>query len=207
MTRTRQLVPVLPGVYAHPSVATTPEIRLRAVGWWDPDAILVEAAAARVSYWPGVPMSQVICAVRNRRPPQAGFVFVRRAIPPELIVERRRLRHTRPALTALDLCVETEGGAIDEVLRSRAATLEHLHAAMALIPDRAGNGRRRLLLESRARPWSAAERRMHRLLREAGITGWDGNQPVMIDGGNHSDCALDARSLTMTRQSTAWLGG
>lgn len=185
LTRTHQLVPVLRGVYAHPSVATTLEIRLQAVGWWDPDAILVGAAAARVSYWPGVPMSLVTCAVRNRRPPQPGFVFMRRAIPPELVVERRRLRYTRPALTALDLCVETDGGAIDEVLRSRAATLEHLQAAMALIPDRAGNrARRRHLLESRARPWSAPERRMHRLLREARITGWDANRPVMIDSGN-----------------------
>jgi len=51
------------------------------------------------------------------------------------------------------------------------------------MPARVGNlERRRLLVESRARPWSAAERRLHRLLWQARITGWDGNQPVVIDG-------------------------
>lgn len=183
LLRTGQLVPVLPGVYAPPSQAGTAETRIRAVGWWDRDAILTGAAAARVSFWAGLDVPVVTCAVRHERAPQAGYAFVRRAVPPELVVERFRLRYTRPALTALDLCIETDGEAIDQVLRSRAATLDHLHQAMALMPARIGNlQRRRLLVESRARPWSAAERRLHRLLWRAGITGWDGNQPVVIDG-------------------------
>ena len=47
---------------------------------------------------------------------------------------------------------------------------------------RGNTERRRLLLESRDEPWSAAERRFHRLLREGGITGWKANVGVEIDG-------------------------
>jgi very-short-patch-repair endonuclease len=48
--------------------------------------------------------------------------------------------------------------------------------ALELSPYRDGNAlRRRLLLDSRDEPWSAAERLCHRLLREAGITGWRAN--------------------------------
>jgi very-short-patch-repair endonuclease len=183
LKRNGQLVPVLPGVYTVPARINLIDTRIKAVGWWDRDAVLTDAAAARVSYWPDIEVPVIVCAVRHERTPQPGYAFVRRVVPPELIIERRRLRYTRPALTALDLCVETNGGSIDQVLRTRTATLDHLHEVMALTPARVGNReRRRLLLESRARPWSAAERSLHRLLWRAEITGWDGNRPVVIDG-------------------------
>jgi very-short-patch-repair endonuclease len=54
---------------------------------------------------------------------------------------------------------------------------------MALTRDRVGNReRRQLLLDSRAQPWSGAERKFHRLLRTARITGWTGNRSLLIDG-------------------------
>jgi very-short-patch-repair endonuclease len=72
------------------------------------------------------------------------------------------------------------------LLRSRQATLQHLHEALAATPYRRGNLQRRLLvLESRANPWSPPERLAHRLLRDAGITGWVGNLRVMICGHSY----------------------
>ena len=54
---------------------------------------------------------------------------------------------------------------------------------MDLTSARVGNPtRRQLLLDSRAEPWSKAERRFHRLLRTAGITGWEANKPVVLRG-------------------------
>jgi very-short-patch-repair endonuclease len=38
------------------------------------------------------------------------------------------------------------------------------------------------LIDSRSEPWSAAERLGHRLLRAAGIKGWESNLPVHTDG-------------------------
>jgi very-short-patch-repair endonuclease len=199
LKRRGELTAVLPGVYTHPSLAATPEIRIRAVGWWDRDAVLTGAAAARISFWPNVSVPLVTCAVRSRRPPQPGYAFERRSVPPWLVVEQGRLRLTRAELTALDLCVETDGGSIDEVLRTRAATLGQLHEAMALTRNRLSNPQRRqLLLESRAAPWSVAERKLHRLLRSAGIIGWTANPEMVIEGQEvHPDVLFDAERLVI----------
>ena len=79
-----------------------------------------------------------------------GFRFDRRRVPPELVHERHGLRMTVPALTALDLCAELGGDAIDQALRTRTATLEGLHRALELTGHRRGNqDRRALLLDSR----------------------------------------------------------
>lgn len=194
LKRTGRLVAVLPGVYTHPELAGSTSIRLRAVSLWDRDAVLTGAAAARVSFWPTIKVPVITCAVSNRRPSQPGYCFERRVLPYQLIAEQGRLRFTQPELTALDLCVETDGESIDQVLGERAATLNQLHQAMALTGDRVGNaGRRQLLLDSRDKPWSAAERRLHRLLREAGITGWKGNEAVCIDGRKVHPDVLFAR--------------
>ena len=91
------------------------------------------------------------------------------------------LRCTSPALTALDLCATVGGDGIDQALRARATTLAQLHRAMELTAARVGNRvKRQLLLDSRAEPWSKAERLFHSLLRDAGITGWRANRPVVL---------------------------
>lgn len=183
LVRRRALVPVLPGVFAGPQDVIDADIRLRALAIRMPEAILVGSAAARLSYWPTLSCDVVECAVGSFRSPQAGFRFTRRAVPPELICERGEVRFTDPALTALDLCATRQGDGIDEALRARATTLDRLHEALRLTANRRGNSeRRRLLLDSRDEPWSAAERRFHRLLREAGITGWKANVAVDVDG-------------------------
>jgi very-short-patch-repair endonuclease len=53
---------------------------------------------------------------------------------------------------------------------------------MELTAARVGNRtKRQLLLDSRAEPWSAPERLFHRLLRDAGITGWQANRAVIVN--------------------------
>jgi very-short-patch-repair endonuclease len=50
-----------------------------------------------------------------------------------------------------------------------------------LTPRRAGNRARwQLLLDSRAEPWSRAEREAHRVYRRSGITGWVTNHKVVL---------------------------
>ena len=183
------LVRVLPGVYAASDQAASLQTRVRALRCFDRDAILTGAIAARLSFWPELRVEAIECAVRHSRSPQPGYRFSRRQIPPELVVRRGGIRYTSPALTALDLCARLGGEAIDQALRSRATTLALLHRAMELTAARAGNQtRRQLLLDSRDEPWSEAERLFHRLLREAGITGWKANQPVTLNG---STCYVD----------------
>jgi very-short-patch-repair endonuclease len=181
--RTGELKAVLPGVFAPAKTASLPGARIAAVVHWDPDAVLIHEAAAAASFWPTIAVPVVRCAVRHERAPRAGYLFSQRRIPLELIWTRGSLRLTSPALTALDLCESVGGGAIDQALRTRSTTLALMHAALDLTKGRAGNLRRQqLLLDSRDEPWSEAERQFHRLLRAAGITGWQANQAVRVGG-------------------------
>jgi very-short-patch-repair endonuclease len=182
LVRNGDLRPVLPGVYAEPGACDSIQTRIRTLMRWDPDAVLLGSAAAWVSFWPELRVEAIECAVRHGRATQTGYDFTRRHIPAELVVNRSGLRYTTPALTALDLCETVGGDAIDQALRTRATTLAQLHRAMELTAARVGNrSRRQLLLDSRAEPWSRAERLFHRLLRDAGITGWNANRPVVLD--------------------------
>jgi hypothetical protein len=103
------------------------QTRVRALRCFDPDAILLGAIAAQLSFWPELRVETIECAVRHSRAPQPGYSFSRRHIPPELIVHRSDLRYASPALTALDLCTRLGGDAIDQALRTRATTLSQLH--------------------------------------------------------------------------------
>ena len=97
------------------------------------------------------------------------------------MIERNGLRFTVPALTTLDMATEDCPDSIDFALRTRTATLEGMHDALARTANRSGNRLRlQLLLDSRDEPWSAAERRVHRLLRGAKLTGWQGNLAVTV---------------------------
>lgn len=183
--RTGELRAVLPGVFAPTGTASLPRTRIAAVGHWDAEAVLTHEAAAAASFWSGIAVPVVHCAVRHERAARPGFVFSQRRIPAELVWSRGSLRLTSPALTALDLSESLGGSAIDQALRTRSTTLALMHTALGLIKGRAGNPKRHeLLLDSRDEPWSEAERQFHRLLRAAGITGWQANRPVRINGLN-----------------------
>lgn len=183
LVRDGTLAPVLPGVYGPASQVRGRDVRLAALRCWAPDAVLVGRTAAQLTYWPDLPGDEVECALRWKREPQRGFRFSRRLVPPELVVIRRGLAVTSPALAALDLSSELGGEPIDQALRARAVTLDGLWQALRLTPARAGNqDRRALLVDSREQPWSAAERLAHRLLRRARIKDWRGNHPVTVEG-------------------------
>ncbi len=190
---------VLPGIYAIPEQATDPIIRMRAVQCRHPDAVLLGAAAARLSFWPEVAVDRVDVAVPNPVAAAAGFRFSRRRLSPEVVVQRSGLRCSSPALTALDLATMECADPIDAVLRKRMATLDSLYRALQLTPNRRGNlDRRRLLVDSRNEPWSAAERLGHRLLRGARIVGWISNFPVVLAGNLYFiDVAFPAQRLAI----------
>lgn len=181
MVRQNLLAALLPGVYTAPKRAEELEVRARAIQLWEPDAVLTNRAAARLTFWPALDVPRIEAGVPDRRVERPWLQLRRRRIPPELILERNGFRCTSPALTALDLCTTLGGNAIDTVLRTRAATLAQLHEALELTSGRRGNlDRRELVLDSRDEPWSEAERDAHRLLREAGIAGWRANYPFEL---------------------------
>ncbi|GAA2107232.1 hypothetical protein GCM10009841_27060 [Microlunatus panaciterrae] len=179
------LLTVLPGVYTAPGTETDPLVRIAAAARWDPRAVIAGRAAARWSFWPELAVDRVEVLVRTDRRPRAGYRFCRESLPAELVCCWLGVLLTVPALTALDLVRDPAigGGGIDRALLKSAATLQEMHDALALTPRRRGNPERALLLrDSRHLPWSEAERWAHRLLRAAGIDGWETNVPVVVDG-------------------------
>lgn len=186
LVRSGELVPVLPGVYAMRARAHDRTVRVLALAIRQPDAVLAGRTAAQLTYWPKLPGDAVSYALAHKCLARPGFRGAQRVIPPELVLQRGQIRLTVPALTAIDLCTEVGGEAIDRALLTRTATLAGMHRAFELSGGRRGNGDRRLLLlDSRDEPWSEAERLCHRLLRGAAITGWKSNWPVTIEGDHY----------------------
>ncbi len=182
LLRTGRLVALLPGVYARPGIESDPRTWMYASQLWDPTTVVTHEAAASLTFWPGLPV-RVVSLASSRRVRRAMLRLSARRIDPEFVVIRQGLRCAAPALTAIDLTDRMGGDAIDVALRSRQVTVDGLKEALAAHPDRVGNGVRRVLLdESRSNPWSPLERRAHRLLRAAGITGWQGNYPLVVAG-------------------------
>lgn len=194
-----RLARLLPGTYAPVGLKDDLMTRCLAVGLWNPDAVITGAAAARLTFWPGLAVRQIDVARRGPVPRGPGYRFHRRAIDPWHVMEWHGLRVTRPAVTAVELVTELGGDPIDTCLRSRKARLSDLWEAFGAYPSRPGNyERRRMLLDSRDEPWSAAERLAHRILRAAHVTGWVSNLEVTTDGCEYFiDIAFRALKLAV----------
>ncbi len=194
-----ELQRILPGIYVEPTRARDFEVRALSISRWDADVVLLGRAAAKATFWPQLGVSAIEVSAPRKRLDHREFRLSQRRIPPELITEVQGIRVTSPALTALDLSVTLGGDAIDTVLRTRAATLDQMHEALVLTPSRRGNAdRRMLLLDSRGKPWSEAERDLHRLLREAGIDGWEGNWGFeLLSGVYWIDIAFEKLKLAI----------
>lgn len=177
--REGDVIPVLPGVWLRSDVSGDPAWRATALMRWNPNAIVVGAMAARLTFWPELGIDAIdVAAPTNLR--RAGYRFTRRTVPNDLTCFVGDLRVTVPALTAIDLAGATDGESIDRVLRVRRARIGDLVDALTATGHRRGNAdTARLLLESRSEPWSIAERRAHALLRAAGITGWVANALII----------------------------
>lgn len=179
------LVAVLPNIFALADRARDFDVRVAAAASSTRPYTLLGRAAAK-SWWEELECDTVDLAHPSILHDRSGFRFHERFIPPALVRPASGMLCTAPALTVLDLIPELGDEAVDEALRRRVVTLGQLQAALALTPRRRGNTmRREILKDSRSAPWSGLERRAHRVLREAKITGWVTNFPVVLGGLNH----------------------
>lgn len=177
---------LLPGTYVLRDAAADFVVRALAVARWQPDAVITGRAAARLSFWPTLPVREIEVARRAYAPAAPGYRFRQRVVDLDHVRQAGPIRLTTPALTAIDLIDELGGEPIDVCLRSRAARLEDLWTAFRAHPDRPGNSARRwMLIDSRDKPWSEAERLAHRLLRAAHIRGWSTNHRVRVRGNTY----------------------
>ena len=172
------------GVYFADDRPFTDSARVRAAVWsYGPDAA---ASGLSAAWWHGLtrfaPQLVEVTIPRDsngrRRP---GCRPRRRDIPRSDLVELRGITVTNLPLTVVEAAARYGGGTklMDSALQTRVVELRTLWQAHLRHKGRYGSPRARLLLQAAddgAR--SAAERLLHNLLREAGITGWKANYRV-----------------------------
>lgn len=177
LVRRGELVRVLPGVYA--AAALTGADLAQAIATWNPNAVIVGAAAAAAhlgDQWP-----EVIEVLIEAHPVANPAVRIRRGLrlDPDLVMSESDdgPRVLTPAAAAVWQAATDDGATIDDALRRKLVTLEQLHRAVDALGRRPGSGTwRRVVDDSRDQPWSPAERKAHRQLRAAGLTGWTANR-------------------------------
>lgn len=211
--RTGDMVRVLPGVFVPGGVGQTHQVRALAATRYAPNAVLTGRSAAALLGWPRLAPKLITAAAPTELRDQPGFRFTRDRIDPDWITTIDGIRCTDRFLTAVELVPELGGELVDDVLREHprrgAWALARLWRACHDHPNRPGNKRRReILTDSRDRPWSEAERAAHRLLREAGITGWRTNFEVRIDDRTHFlDLAFPELRLAIEINGYEWHSG
>ena len=95
LIRQGKLSAVLPGIYCMTEWRQEAIILMRAALLRHPGAVLIKAAAARVSYWPDAPLNRIELAVAHKVKAQPGFAFHQRVVSPSLVMERNFGSHIR----------------------------------------------------------------------------------------------------------------
>lgn len=169
----------LPGVFVAPGQYHG-VTRLRAVSLWSaPLGVLHERTAAGI-WFPGIETPLVRLAHPTLRS-RSRVHITRRQIPREFIRSAKGLRTASAAYVAAELAAFDDGRAATEVLRLKLATPDELRQATRTLAATVGHEQRtRVIAACADNPWSYAELRLHRILRETGITGWVANRPIRI---------------------------
>ena len=137
---------------------------------------------------------------------RAGSRVRRRDLTAADVVERRGLRVTALPLTVVEAAVRQRGGAklMDSALQ-RDVGLRELWAAHLRNKGRYGSPASRLLLQAASDgARSVAERLLVKLLRDAGITGWQTNCPV---GGYKVDVGFPGPKVAIEVDGFAFHSG
>lgn len=184
--RRRTWLRVLPGVYAVDVDPATPTARIRATGLWAGDDSAITGAAA--AWWwqltdAPAEIIDVLVPQRRRMSTIQGICVIRSDVDEREIDRHRRLRLTTPAATCFRLARLGEPDLLEVALRTGTRPGD-LDEALRLGRGRRGQFHARRSREDvRDNPWSHPERALHRLFREAGITGWTANARVSLDAG------------------------
>jgi very-short-patch-repair endonuclease len=181
LAREGTLANPLPGTYISAG-DSSPAGWLRAVtAWSEPAGVLHDRSAAGL--WLPTLASPVAFLTHPTLRSRRGVVVCRRSIAQEFVRIASGIRTVSPAYAAVELAAIDDGRAICEALRLRLADTAALGEALSALEATDGQAMRRKVVAACAdNPWSYAELKLHRILREAGITGWVANRPIAIRG-------------------------
>ena len=155
---------------------------LRAVcAWSAPLGVLHTTTAA--SLWLPSLAGQTTALAHPTLKSRRRVKVTRRGVPSDFVRRADGLRFATPAYAAVELAATDDGRAVCEALRRRLANPAELREALQAMNGSVGQAVRRCVVEAcLTNPWSYAELRLHRILREAGITGWVANRRLTLGG-------------------------
>jgi very-short-patch-repair endonuclease len=152
---------------------------LRAVCAWSAPLGVLHTTTAASLWLPSLAGQTAVLShptLKSRR----HINVTRRGVPGNFVRMADGLRFATPAYAAVELAATDDGRAVCEALRRRLANPAELREAMN---GSVGQAVRRCVVEAcLTNPWSYAELRLHRILREAGITGWVANRRLRLSG-------------------------
>ena len=188
------------GVYFVDDRPFSDAARIRAAVWGY--GLQAAASGLTAAYWHGLtqfaPATVEVTVPRDshgRR--HEGTRVRRRDLHRADVVELNGMRVTALDLTVVEAAAQRGGGAplMDTALQRRHVDLPSLWRTHLRNKGRTGAPRSRLLLQAAAgEAHSVAERILHQLLRDAGITGWKANYRV---GGYRVDVGFGARKVAI----------
>lgn len=204
MVQRKDLIEILPGVYSPRPVPGSPRQRMWAAVLWSGGAVSHRSSA---ELWQlPVPASlavHITVADRRFRYPVAGVCMHRVPLGRLHTVRFDGLTITDRARTVVDLLrtepVSVARGLFDRALQQQWVQEWDVIAAFRDEPGRTGNRQLRLLVaELEPGAQAESERRLHRLLRRAGISGWVAQYEVRLPGGKRFvDVALPQRRIAI----------
>lgn len=194
-------------------VARTPWRQAVAAALTWPDAVVCFASAAALHRMPVDPDERVHVIVPNRRPGRGRLVTHELALATEDVCRIGGVRVTTLQRTLAD-CIGRLPTDQAEHLVTWTSTRGRLDvdALARVVVERRkswGNARRRQALSDVADgALSAAERRLHRILRRAGVTGWVANAPISEAGRiiARADVLFPEARLVIEVDGYAWHG-
>jgi very-short-patch-repair endonuclease len=205
--RRRRWRPLHPSVYLVAGHRYDDEVKLRAALLWAGAGAVLSGGGA--AWWHGVadrlPAAVGVTVPRHRHPRgRPGVALRRRDVHPEDLVVHRGLPSTALPLTVLEAAVELGTGgsalldrALQRQVRFTAVYRSHCRNLGATGSAAAG----RMLVAAADRSASVAERRLVRMLRDAGCRGWVCALPA---SGYLVDVAFPAARVGIEVDGWAW---
>jgi very-short-patch-repair endonuclease len=199
-----ELIEILPSVYSPRPVPESIRQRLWAAALWS-GGVVSHRSAAQLWQLPVPACSAVHVTVADRRfrYPVAGVCTHRVPLGQLHAVRFDGLTITARSRTVIDLLrTESAGtarGLLDRALQQCWVQEQEIIAAFRAEPGRTGNRQLRLLVaELEPGAQAESERRLHRLLHRAGITGWVAQYEVRLPGGSRFvDVALPRQRIAI----------
>lgn len=197
LVRCGELTSPLPGVVVR-SEDADPFTRLASVALWSqPKGVIHSTTAGQI--WLGQRMDGPIRLAHPSLRSREDVVVSRHLVPEEFVVTAKQVRLAAGAYVAAELADRDRGRTLSECLREGLASQADAQSALGCFRRAPGQSeRRRTMRNCQSTPWSFAEVRLHKILWDAGVTGWSANTAIRLSGQVfHPDVLFEDEKLVI----------